>query len=481
MDINYYSGGEIMSDTTVNEKSKNSAGDEKLKASAIAWYAIGMSTGRQFITALVATYILIFFTDTFGIPAAAAGTIMFLATIWDAVNDPLMGTLADRTRTRWGRYRPYLVLIPLPLAVVSTLLFAAPSFSAGGKIAYAAVLYVCYGMLVTAIEIPYYALLPAMTRKSGERTLAVQLSMFVASITILVTTSFVPNLVSFFGQGNDAGGYMTITLLAGLVMIFTSLAAFLSCKEKYFEEEKKSTLSEDIRELLKHKELLSLMIIWAMGCLGFNIMMASSVYYCLYYLARPDLIPTYMLTISIGGMFGIMGLVGLFLKIFKGNVKQSFIVSQLVTAGCYVLLFFTGGKNMILLYAATFIASLFSTMSNAFIPLLVVEMTDYLAYKTGRNLNATVAAMKGFSYKCGTALTGGILGGILAVTGYIPGAVGAQPPEAMFGINASRFLVPIAAAIILCLCFIPYPVTAEVKAKLYAKNEPPQGKRGPLV
>jgi hypothetical protein len=108
-----------------------------------------------------------------------------------------------------------------------------------GKIAYAAVLYVCYGMLVTAVEIPYYALLPTMTRKPGERTLVVQLSMFVASITILVTTSFTTNLVAFFGKGNDVRGYMTIVLFAGIVMILTSLAVFLTCKEKYFEEEKK--------------------------------------------------------------------------------------------------------------------------------------------------------------------------------------------------------------------------------------------------
>jgi Na+/melibiose symporter-like transporter len=85
------------------EPVRNTGANDKLKLSSIVWYAIGMSTGRQFITALVSTYILIFFTDTFGIPAAAAGSIMFFATIWDAVNDPLIGTLADRTRMRWGQ------------------------------------------------------------------------------------------------------------------------------------------------------------------------------------------------------------------------------------------------------------------------------------------------------------------------------------------------------------------------------------------
>ena len=95
----------------------------------ISW-AIGLSTGRQFITAMISTYILVFMTDVFGIAAGAAGLIMTLATVWDAINDPILGGLADRTRTRWGTYRPYLLFVPLPLAIVATLLFVAPDLSA---------------------------------------------------------------------------------------------------------------------------------------------------------------------------------------------------------------------------------------------------------------------------------------------------------------------------------------------------------------
>jgi sugar (glycoside-pentoside-hexuronide) transporter len=453
----------------MNEANEN---NEKLKMSSIVMYGLGQSSGRQFITALVATYILIFFTDVFKIPAAAAGTIMFLASFWDAINDPMMGTLADRTKSKSGRYRPYLLFIPLPMAIVSTLLFAAPNFSEAGKIAYAAALYIAYGMLLTALEIPYTALLPTMTKIAKERTLAVQISAFIASIVILITTSFTPNMVGFFGGDNQAKGYMTIAAISGIVMIITSFAAFLSCKERYIEVKQASSLGDDIKSLLKHKELIPIMLIWSMGCLGFNIMMASSVYYCLYYLTRPDLIPTYMLTISIGGMVGIVVIVGIFLKIFKGNTKKSYIVSQIMVIICYLILFFVGGKNLTILFVISFIASMFATMSNAYRMLISVEITDYITYHTGKNFNATIAAINGFSYKSGTALTGGIMGGILAVTGYIPGAVGHQPPEVMLGINSGRFLIPIAAAAILILCFIPYPVTEEIKAKMYEKKVP---------
>ena len=171
-------------------------------------WAMGQSTGRQFITALVSTYILVFLTDAFGIAAGAAGIIMTVAAIWDAINDPMLGSLADRTKSRWGKYRPYLLFVPFPLAVVSVLLFAAPNLTGAGKVAYAAVLYICYGMLVTCIEIPYSAMLPAMTRNEMERNDTISLSTFIASLMILVVTSFTTNLVSIFGGDNPSKGYM---------------------------------------------------------------------------------------------------------------------------------------------------------------------------------------------------------------------------------------------------------------------------------
>lgn len=108
-------------------------------------------------------------TDTFGVPVGAAGLIMTCATIWDAINDPMIGSLSDRTRTRWGTYRPYLLFVPLPLAIVSVLMFAAPNLSTNGKIVYMAVVFICFGMLVTAIEIPYNAILPTMSKDEMEK------------------------------------------------------------------------------------------------------------------------------------------------------------------------------------------------------------------------------------------------------------------------------------------------------------------------
>lgn len=431
---------------------------KELKFSERISWALGQSTGRQFITALVSTYVLIFMTDVFGIAAGTAGVIMTCAAIWDAVNDPIMGTLADRTRSRFGTYRPYLLFIPVPLSIVSVLLFAAPDLTAGGKVVYAAILYICYGMLVTAIEIPYSALLPTMTKNEMEKNDAISLSTFIASFMILIVTSFTTNLVSVLGGDDPSRGYMILVGTGAVFMCITSWIAFGKCRERHTVQ-KMQTLSvrESISTLLKVKEMYPMLAFWCVGCVLFQIVMTSSVYYCMYYLMNPALIASYMLVISISGMIGVLIVMPVILRLLKGNVKRAVIITQVIAAVCYAACFLTGGTSIGLLYVLTFIASLFATMTNAYRMMTVVGMTEYVLEKTGEQLNGTISAIGGFAYKCGTALSNAILAGVLSITGYIPNAIGQEPEAVLVGINSVRFLVPLAATILYIIFIQFYP------------------------
>lgn len=437
-------------------------------------WALGQSTGRQFITALVSTYVLVFMTDTFGVAAGAAGVIMTCAAVWDAINDPILGSLADRTKTRWGTYRPYLLFVPLPLAIVSVLLFAAPNLTPSGKVAYAAVLYICYGMLVTCIEIPFNAILPTMTKNEMERNDTISLSTFIASIMILIVSSFTPGLVAVFGGENPSKGYMITVGIGGIVMVITSWLAFLKCKERYTvdkSEENKEPIAKNLVTLLKVKGMPPMLLFWCVGCILFQIVMASSVYYCMYYLMNPALIATYMLVISISGMVGVMVLMPILLRKVKGSMKKAVVYTQTICVVCYALLFFVGGKSIPALYVLTFISSMFATMTNAFRPMTVVGMTEYVLLETGNQMNGVISAVGGFSYKCGTALSNAILAGILALTGYIPNAIGQEPAAVLTGINSVRFLVPLAATIlyILFIQFYPEKRLNELRAEKASK------------
>lgn len=430
----------------------------ELSFSQKIWWAMGQATGRQFITALVSTYILVFLTDIFGVAAGAAGAIMTAATIWDAVNDPIMGTLADRTRTKWGTYRPYLLFVPLPLSIVSVLLFAAPELSASGKIVYTAVLYICYGMLVTAIEIPFNAILPAMSKNEMERNDVISLSTFIASIMILIVSSFTTNLVDVLGGGNPAKGYMVLVLIAAVLMCVTSWGAFIKCKEKYtVEAEKKENPFQSVSKLFRVKEVYPMLAFWCVGCILFGCTMSSSIYYCMYYLMNPALISTYMLVISVSGMAGVMVLMPIILRAVKGSMKKAVTFTQTICVICFPILFFFGGKSITLLYVLTAVTSMFSTMTNAFRPMIVVGMTEYVFQSTGQQMNGTISAIGGFAYKCGTAVCNALLAGVLAATGYIAGAIGEQPQAVMTGINAVRFLVPCLACVLYIILIQFYP------------------------
>ena len=421
-------------------------------------WSLGQSTGRQFITAMVSTYIMIFLTDTFGIGAGVAGIIMTMATIWDAVNDPILGTIADNTKTKWGTYRPYLLFVPLPLSVVATLLFAAPELSSSGKVVYASVLYICYGMLVTCIEIPFNALLPAMTKNEMERNDTLSMSAFIAAVTIMIVTSFTPNLVGILGGDNPSKGYMLVVMIGAICMCITSWLAFAKCKERYtINKPQRENPFRAFAQLLKVKEVYPLIIFWCVGCILFNLIMASSVFYCMYYLMNPGLIASYMLTINISGMVGVTLLMPLLMRWVKGSVKKAVIITQCISAICFLICFFVAGRSIVVIYVFTAIGCAFATMTNVFRPMTIVGMTDYVLETTGKQLNGTLSAIGGFAYKCGVAISNALIAGMLATTGYIAGAIGHQPDAFMVGINSIRFFVPFISTVLYIILIQFYP------------------------
>ena len=176
--------------------SKESNG--KLSKLTIGSYAMSYGSGYQIMGSLVGSYLMVFMTDTFGIPAAAVGVIMVLASIWDAINDPMMGVLADKTKTRFGKYRPYFLFVPALLTVVVVLLFSCPNLSDTGKIIWTGVFYIGYGMLRTAIEIPCNALINAVTNQETERQKMISAYSLVMGIFTTITTSFALSAVSLF-------------------------------------------------------------------------------------------------------------------------------------------------------------------------------------------------------------------------------------------------------------------------------------------
>lgn len=441
----------------------------KLKLSTILSYAFATGSGYQIMGSLVGSYLMIFLTDTFGVPAGAAGVIMVLASIWDAINDPIMGTLADRTKTRWGKYRPYFLFIPAILTVVVVLLFASPNISTHGKIIWTAVFYILYGMLRTGIEIPSNALINAITDQPDERSKLINAYTVVMGIFTTITTSFALNLVTLFGGENTALGYMIVVGAAGVIMTISCWICFATTEEKFVVETEQQSLVKELGGLLKTKGLIPVVLAWVMAYISFNIMMSSSVYYIMYVIMRPDLISFYMLDISLIGVLGIVFLIPVLMRIFH-KTERAFAAAQVAVIVCYIVIILFRG-NLPILFIFSGIGAMFATTAMPFTAMTMSEMTDVIRVNTGRVVNGTVASLKGFSNKAGIAISSAIVSFTLEFTGYIANAIGQEPEEVLTGITIARFGVPIVCAVILVLALLRYPVTDEKRAEIRAMYE----------
>lgn len=412
------------------EKTVNTAVKDEV-GTAFKWFhATSVNGGAMLMAAVVASYFSVYMTDTLKIPAAAASAIMFVATLWDAINDPMMGVIADRTKSRWGRYRPYFIFAPILLTFFGTM----------------------YTM-------PQMAILPAAVRSNEQRNMIISLGAGVCAVAFTIGSTFTSNITGFFNNIGFKNGYVPFMLICGVLAFISFWGLFVTSKgkEKYLVAPEKSHPLKEISRVVKYKEVWPNLIAWVMASMGYGMMFSTSVYYMMYYWARPDLISVYMGVISIGALISMVVLMPIFLKVFKTGQK-ALLVSQALSIVLYVILFFTGKTNFVFLCVLTFISACTASMQNALVNVLVNDTIDFIMLKEGKSSNGVISSIKGFAQKCGsTIVSSGILA-VLSISGYIAGAIGQQPESAMFALNFLKFGAPSLTGIILIICVVKSPM-----------------------
>ena len=430
---------------------------EQVSAAFKFFHATSANGTAMLMSAVVSSYFSVFMTDTMSIPAAAGSMIMFVATLIDAVSNPVIGVVADRTNTRWGRYRPYFLIAPILITLFSVLIWFNPDLSPTGKIIWVLVFYIGFSLTMSLYTMPHMAILPACVREDKTRNSIIILGAGVTAVMFTIGSTFTPNIKVFLEQlFHTNNGYISMMVICGLLSCISFWGLFATAKERYLSDNSKRGSIEDLKTVLKHTELIPYIIIWIMACMGYGLMFSSSVYYVMYYLGRPDRIPLYMGVISVGAILSMMVLMPLALKIFKTG-QRALLFTQIGAVICYVVLFFVGKKSLSLVLIVSFIATAISSMSNALVNVLVNDAIDYIQLKEGISANGVISSIKSFAQKCGnTVVSSGILA-VLAMTGYVAGAVGGQPKTALFAINFLRFGAPafIGVIMIFCLRFNP--------------------------
>src|SRR5512140_905454 len=262
---------------------------QKLSFREKAGYSFG-DAAANFVFQTMLVFQLGFYTDVFGITAAAAGTLLLVGRFWDAVFDPFMGVVADRTNTRWGKFRPWVLWSAVPFAIMFVLAFTTPDFSASGKLIYAYVTYILLMTVYSVNNLPYSALNGVITGDVNERTSLSSYRFFFAMAAALVVQGLTLPMVGKFGQGNTAKGWsMTIGVFALLSIVFFVIT-FFSVRERIKPDpNQKSSPKQDFADLLKNTPWISMFVLTLFLFVTLALWGSAMFYYFTYYVDKNQL------------------------------------------------------------------------------------------------------------------------------------------------------------------------------------------------
>lgn len=404
-----------------------------------------------------------FYTDVFGISAAVVGTLFLITRFWDVANDPLMGIIADRTSTRWGKFRPYLLFGALPLGIVATLCFTTPDISSENKVIYAYITYFLVGMVYTAINIPYSSMLGVMTDDRDERNGLSSARLIGAFSAGLVVQFFTLDLVGWLGEGNDQAGFQYTMALYSTVFIILLLLTFSWTQERVKPVEKNNaSFAADLGNLITNIPFLVLFIVGLFTLSWVSIRGASMIYFFKYFLGIEDAAKWFMAGFTICNIVGAAATQW----ICKGRDKRSvFIALMLINAITIAAVYFIDPSNLIIFSLFHFGNGILAGPITVIVFTMYADIVDYTEIKKGHRIDGLIFAGASFSQKMGWAVGGAIAPFLLAFFNYKPNVE--QTTDTLNGIYLMFTLIPAGLSVVAALVVFLYPLTDKVMNQVH--------------
>jgi GPH family glycoside/pentoside/hexuronide:cation symporter len=363
---------------------------------------------------------------------------MLIARAWDMISDPVMGIIADRTQTRWGKFRPYILWMALPYSILAVLTFSTPNIGETGKVIYAAVTYLSLMTVFTAINLPYSSLGAVMTADTMERAGLNSYRFIFAFVGQLIVSGTALTLANYFGKGDQAKGYQITLGLFAIVSFILFMITFSSTRERVHPpKEQKANLKEDFKGLLKNRPWVILFFVGIISFVMFAMQNLSVAYYFKYYIGKEEGVQ----------LFNVIGTVALILAIplskplsKRFGKRNVFLASSLLSGIFFILLYLPGAKDINLIYMFNILAKICYAPAVPLLWTMLADTADYSEWKSGRRSTGLVFSAATFAQKAGWGIGGALAGWLLAIFKFTPNVE--QSAEAINGIKLMISVFP---------------------------------------
>ncbi|MEZ5278809.1 MAG: MFS transporter [Opitutaceae bacterium] len=440
-------------------------------------YGLG-DTASNFVFHTFNIFLFYYYTDVFGLSAGVVGTLFLVARLWDAVNDPMMGVVADRTRTRWGKYRPYLLWMAVPYGIMGYVMFANPDLSVQGKLVYAYVTYTLMMMAYTAINIPYSALMGVMTPSSSERTVLSSYR-FVCAFTgqLLITFSARP-LVALIGQGDEAAGFKGTMAIFAVCAIGLFLFTFAVTRERVHPPVgQKSNLKQELRFLVANRPWLILFAAAIFTLANVAVRGAVTLHYFKYFVGDDGspfigFLDRSTIFMTSGTLALILGVACTKLFSKRWGKRELMVGLTLANAATMAAFFFIPPENFWLMMLVNIVGTFIVGPTPALVWAMYADVADYGEWKFQRRSTALIFSAAQFAQKLGLTIGGFLAGWMLQFAGFVPNQV--QSESSLLGIRVMFTFIPAAFAVFSAVAVWCYPLredeVARVERELAARH-----------
>ncbi|MGX9869545.1 glycoside-pentoside-hexuronide (GPH):cation symporter [Enterobacter mori] len=412
---------------------------EKLSLKEKIGYGMG-DAGSCMIWSVLALYLTWFYTDVYGLDAGIVGTLFLVIRIFDAFSDPVMGAICDRTRTRWGKFRPWLLWMAVPFGLGAVLMFTTPDLSMNGKIIYAWVTYLVMSLIYTAINIPYCSVAGVITLNQKQRLGCLSWRFFLNGLATLIVSSSILPLTDWLGDGNRASGFQLTMMIMGGAATLMFLFCFSSIKERVVSIKTNDSLRKDLNDIIKNDQWLLMITITFLNVFPAFIRGAVTIYYATYVMQASVGFITFFMALGVAcNMLG--SVIAKPLTDRFDKVKLFRIINIILGILSFALWFVDPHSLTPLLTLFIVINILHLIQSGPILWAMMSDVDDYGDWKFGKRLTGISFAGNLFMLKMGLAVAGAIVAWILSWTGYVANQV-QQNPQTLQGIIMMFSLLP---------------------------------------